>query len=88
MDVLKTRALLFGVCIRAFETPIHVPQAPCFAANSIDPRYVPFFCKDNAYAGQYRFIKGSRGATEFAIPHPDDAPAFYQKLGRFRHNMV
>mmetsp|Transcript_86928 Transcript_86928/g.246464 ORF Transcript_86928/g.246464 Transcript_86928/m.246464 type:complete len:826 (+) Transcript_86928:58-2535(+) len=42
--------------------------------------YVPFFCAENAYSGQFRFVTGSSGATEFAEPHPDDALKFYRML--------
>ncbi|CAE7252706.1 Cbr3, partial [Symbiodinium natans] len=45
--------------------------------------YVPFFCRENAYTEHFRFINGSHGSTEFALPHPDEALAFYRMLFDF-----
>lgn len=41
--------------------------------------YVPFFCPKNVYT-QFKFQMGSHGSTEFAVPDPDDALAFYRML--------
>lgn len=40
--------------------------------------YVPFFCRENVYSDQFRFVNGSSGQQAFAEPHPDDALRFYR----------
>ena len=42
--------------------------------------YVPFFCRENVYMERFQFLQGSHGATEFTVPHPDQALAFYREL--------
>jgi hypothetical protein len=42
--------------------------------------YVPFYCVDNVYTDRYRFLHGNSKDKMFAVPHPEDAPAFYREL--------
>lgn len=42
--------------------------------------YVPFLCASNVYREDFRFVPGSHGTTEFAVPDPDFALAFYRML--------
>ena len=41
--------------------------------------YVPFFCPSNVYK-QFKFLEASYGKTAFAVPHPENALAFYRML--------
>jgi hypothetical protein len=45
--------------------------------------YVPFWCPDNQWSDQFRFLESYNPAMPhliFAEPHPDDALAFYRAL--------
>eukprot|EP00913_Durusdinium_trenchii_P032634 g30546.t1 len=42
--------------------------------------YVPFFCPENVYTQQFKFLQGSHGITQFAVPEPNNALAFYRML--------
>ena len=45
--------------------------------------YVPFWCPDNVFSDQFRWLESYNPAMPhliFAEPHPDDALAFYRML--------